>query len=94
MRAYDLGRGAYYIKHVLRKPTRLLVGKSWWVTWYWEGQGSQVVRHRRLLREVQGALIYLWHDRVLGRRQRGVAVRWIRRRLRVNRSTKEVQPES
>ena len=86
MRAYDLGRGAYYIKHILRKPTRMLVGRYW----YWSIRAHKL----RGAREVLGALIYLWHDRVLGRAQRGAAVSWIRRCLRVNRSTKEVQRES
>jgi glycosyltransferase involved in cell wall biosynthesis len=63
-RDYELGRGAFYIKHVLRKPTRALVVKNW----YWEVRALKLRGAAKLAREVQGALIYLWHDRVLRRR--------------------------
>jgi len=90
MRGYDRGRGAFYIKHILRRPTSLLVGKYW----YWSIRTHKLRGTGQLAREVLGALIYLWHDRVLGRRQRGLAVSWIRRCLRINRPATEVQRES
>ena len=64
VRAYDLGRGAFYIKHILGKPTRLLVLNKW----YWSVRRLKLRGTARLAREVRGALIYLWHDRVLRRR--------------------------
>jgi len=60
-RAYDLGRGAFYIKHILGKPTRLLVGQNW----YWSVRALKLRGTGSLPRELWGALIYLWHDRVL-----------------------------
>ena len=63
-RDYDLGRGAFYIKHILGRPTRLLVLKNW----YWSVRTLKLRGAARLAREVQGALTYLWHDRVLRRR--------------------------
>jgi hypothetical protein len=64
MGAYDLGRGAFYIKHILGKPTRLLVGKNW----YWSVRALKWRDTASLARELWGALIYLWHTRVLRRR--------------------------
>jgi glycosyltransferase involved in cell wall biosynthesis len=63
-RGYNLGSGAFYIKHILRKPTRLLVVKNW----YWSVRGLKLRGIAVLAREVRGALIYLWYDRVLRRR--------------------------
>jgi GT2 family glycosyltransferase len=64
MRGYDLGRGAFYIKHLLRKRTRLLVAKNW----YWSVRALKLRDTGSLARELWGALIYLWHGRV---RRRG-----------------------
>ena len=55
--AYDIGRGAYYAKHLWKRQTRFLVLKNWyWTTDLRSKQGRQ-----RLLRELRGAAIYLWN---------------------------------
>jgi len=64
MRGYDRGRGAFYIKHILGKRTRLLVAKNW----YWSVRAFKSRDTGSLARELWGALIYLWHGRVLRRR--------------------------
>ena len=57
--AYDMGRGAYYAKHVCRQETRMLMLKNWyWLTDFWSKAGL-----RRLSRELYGAAIYLWNLR-------------------------------
>jgi len=66
-RNYARGRGAFYMKHILRKPTRLLICKYWWMTWYWSVWDLKLRTSLHPLCELQGALIYLWHDRVLRR---------------------------
>jgi glycosyltransferase involved in cell wall biosynthesis len=57
--AYDMGRGAYYVKHLCKQQTRLLVLKNW----YWYTNIRSTAGRRRLLRELRGAAIYLWNLR-------------------------------
>jgi glycosyltransferase involved in cell wall biosynthesis len=53
MRFYDAGRGAYFMKFLLRRDTRPLFVKRWW---WW----IDIRQHPgRSLREVKGALHYL-----------------------------------
>jgi glycosyltransferase involved in cell wall biosynthesis len=54
--AYDMGRGAYYIKHLCKQQTRLLMLKNW----YWRSDVRSKTGRQRLLRELWGATIYLW----------------------------------
>jgi len=57
--AYDIGRGAYYVKHLCKQQTRMLMLKNWyWLSDLWSKAGR-----RRLLRELRGAAIYLWNLR-------------------------------
>ena len=65
-RAYDLGRGAFYVKHIRARATRLLVMKHW----YWSLSAREWRGLPQLARELQGALIYLWHERALRRQAR------------------------
>lgn len=53
---YDFGRGAYLVKHVLANDTRTIALKSW----YWTSPFSSWSGVRRLIREIRGALTYLW----------------------------------
>jgi glycosyltransferase involved in cell wall biosynthesis len=54
--AYDMGRGAYYAKHLCKQQTRMLVLKNW----YWDTNIRSKAGRRLLLRELRGAAIYLW----------------------------------
>jgi len=74
VRGYHVSNGAFYIKHILRKPTRMLVGKNW----YWSVRAHELRGIVQLAREVRGALIYLWHDGLLRRRVAWPSG-WIRR---------------
>jgi glycosyltransferase involved in cell wall biosynthesis len=57
--AYAMGNGAYYVKHLCNRQTRLLTLKNWyWCIDLWSKEGRQ-----RLLRELCGAAIYLWNLR-------------------------------
>lgn len=62
--AYDIGRGGYYVKHLCKRQTRLLVLKNW----YWDTNFRSKAGRRRLLRELCGAAIYLWNLRRSGSR--------------------------
>jgi hypothetical protein len=55
--AYDVGRGAYYAKHLCKRQTRLLMLKNW----YWHTEFRSKAGWRQLLRELRGAAIYLWN---------------------------------
>ena len=57
--AYDMGRGAYYAKHLCKRQTRLLMLKNW----YWRIDLRSKEGRRRLRRELCGAAIYLWNLR-------------------------------
>lgn len=57
--AYDMGRGAYYAKHLCKQQTRLLMLKNW----YWGTDFRSKAGRRQLLRELCGAAIYLWNLR-------------------------------
>jgi glycosyltransferase involved in cell wall biosynthesis len=57
--AYDMGRGAYYTKHLCKRQTRLMMLKNW----YWRTDLRSKVGRQRLLREICGAAIYLWNLR-------------------------------
>jgi len=54
--AYDMGRGAYYIKHLCKQQTRLLMLKNW----YWRSDVRSKEGRQRLRQELYGAAIYLW----------------------------------
>jgi glycosyltransferase involved in cell wall biosynthesis len=54
--AYDMGRGAYYIKHLCKQQTRLLMLKNW----YWRSDVRSKEGRQRLRQELYGAVIYLW----------------------------------
>jgi glycosyltransferase involved in cell wall biosynthesis len=54
--AYDMGRGAYYIKHLCKQQTRLLMLKNW----YSRSDIRSREGRRRLRQELSGAAIYLW----------------------------------
>jgi glycosyltransferase involved in cell wall biosynthesis len=54
--AYDMGRGAYYIKHLCKQQTRLLMLKNW----YRRSDVRSKEGRQRLRQELYGAAIYLW----------------------------------
>ena len=54
--AYDMGRGAYYIKHLCKQQTGLLMLKNW----YWRSDVRSKEGRQRLRQELHGAAIYLW----------------------------------
>jgi glycosyltransferase involved in cell wall biosynthesis len=62
--AYDVGRGAYYAKHLLKRQTRLVMLKNW----YWATDLRSKSGRGILLHELCGAALYLWN--LLGSRSR------------------------
>jgi len=58
-KAYDIGRGAYYAKHLCKRQTNRVILKNW----YWRTDLRSVAGIRRFLRELHGAASYLCNVR-------------------------------
>ena len=57
--AYDVGRGAFYCKHLRSRGTRQLILRNW----YWRIYLRSAAGRRRLANELRGTAIYLWNHR-------------------------------
>ncbi len=57
LKAYDIGRGAYYAKHLCKRQTNRVILENW----YRRTNLLSDAAIRRFLRELRGAASYLWN---------------------------------